>query len=114
MTISPISLRRIVWVCLFGAVVLLVWPIAPDTPLWDMPGVFGGGSSGVEFADIVTPISALVSGESLGDGGDRLQLAVGLLLLGFTLGAGLASVPRTRVPVAGDAQVLEPHGAFQP
>jgi hypothetical protein len=55
MAISPLPSRWFAWAGLVGAVVLLLWPIAPDTPLWDMPGVFGGGRPGVESADIVTP-----------------------------------------------------------
>jgi len=79
------------------AMVLLLWPIAPDTPLWDMPGVFGGGRPGVESADVITPIGALISGESVGDGGDRLQLAGGLFLRGLAVGAGLRSGHRRRM-----------------
>jgi len=79
-----------------------------------MPGVFGGGKPGVQPGDIVTPIGALISGESAGDGGDRLQLAAGLFLLGLAVGAGLTSVNRKQMPaVAGDS-VLEPHGFYQP
>jgi hypothetical protein len=94
--------------------VLLLWPIAPDTPLWDMPGVFGGGQPGVQPADIVTPIGALISGESVGDGGDRFQLGAGLFLLGLAVGTGLKSASRRRMPAAADAFELEPHGFYQP
>lgn len=92
----PLVLRRMAWAGLLGAAVLLLWPIAPDTPLWEMPGIGGGGSPGADLGDIVTPIGALISGHSLGDGGDRLQLALGLLLLGFAGGVGLASTLRKR------------------
>jgi hypothetical protein len=114
MALSSLPSRWIAWASLIGAVVLLLWPIAPDTPLWDMPGVFGGGRSGVESADIVTPIGALISGDPVGDGGDRLQLAGGLFLLGLAVGAGLRSGHRRRMPAVRDESLLEPHGFYQP
>ena len=81
--------RQLAWMSLLGAVILLLWPISPETALWDLPGVFGGGTE--RGVDVVTPIGALMSGDSIGDGGDRLQLAAGLILLGFGLGSGLAT-----------------------
>jgi hypothetical protein len=114
MALSPLPSRSIAWASLIGAVVLLLWPIAPDTPLWDMPGVFGGGRPGVESADIVTPIGALISGESVGDGGDRLQLAGGLFLLGLAVGVGLRSGNRRRMPAVADESVLGSHNFYQP
>jgi hypothetical protein len=114
MALSPFSFRWIAWASLIGAVLLLLWPIAPDTPLWDMPGVFGGGDPGVQPGAIVTPIGALISGEPAGDGGDRLQLAAGLFLFGLALGARLASANRRRMPAVADGPVLEPHGFYQP
>ena len=114
MALSAFPSRWIAWASLIGAVVLLLWPIAPDTPLWDMPGVFGGGRPDVEPAAIVTPIGALISGESVGDGGDRLQLAGGLFLLGLAVGAGLRSGHRRRMPAVADESVLESHGFYQP
>jgi hypothetical protein len=115
MALSPFTYRWIAWASVIGAVVLLLWPIAPDTPLWDMPGVFGGGRPGVESANVVTPIGALISGDSVGDGGDRLQLAGGLFLLGLAVGAGLRSGDRRRMPAEGDESVvLESHGFYQP
>jgi hypothetical protein len=114
MALPPLLSRWIAWASLIGAMVLLLWPIAPDTPLWDMPGVFGGGRPGVESADVITPISALISGESVGDGGDRLQLAGGLFLLGLAVGAGLRSGHRRRMQAVRDESPLEPHGFYQP
>ncbi len=114
MALSPPSSRWIAWVSLIGAVLLLLWPIAPDTPLWDMPGVFGGGRPGVESADVVTPIGALISGDSLGDGGDRLQLAAGLILLGLAAGVVVTSRHRRGPLAVADESVLESHGFFQP
>lgn len=114
MALSPRFLSLTAWASLVGAVVLLLWPIAPDTPLWDMPGVFGGGRPGVESADIVTPIGALISGDSVGDGGDRLQLAGGLFLLGVAVGAWLRSGHRRRMPAVADDSLLAPHGFYQP
>ena len=114
MALSPFTSRWIAWASVIGAVVLLLWPIAPDTPLWDMPGVFRGGRPGVESANVVTPIGALISGDSVGDGGDRLQLAGGLFLLGLAVGAGLRLGDRRRMPAVADGSVLEPHGFYQP
>jgi hypothetical protein len=79
-----------------------------------MAGVFGGGRPGVESADIVAPIGALISGDSVGDGGDRLQLAMGLFLLGLAVGAGLRSNHQRRMPAVADESMLEPHGFYQP
>jgi hypothetical protein len=79
-----------------------------------MPGVFGGGRPGVESTDVITPIGALISRESVGDGGDRLQLAGGLFLLGLAVGAGLRSGHRRRMQAARDESLLEPHGFYQP
>lgn len=85
---NPSRQRLLAWSALMGAAVLLLWPIAPDTPLWELAGVLGGGGS----MDVVTtPVSALWSGESFGDGGDRLQLAVGLILFGTALGLGIGA-----------------------
>jgi len=102
----PRSFRWMAWAGLIAAAVLLLWPIAPDTPLWDMPGVFGGGRPGIESVDVVTPIGALISGASLGDGGDRLQLAGGLLLLGLALGAWLTTRHRRTAPPESDRPVV--------
>jgi hypothetical protein len=114
MALSPPPSRWVAWASLIGAIVLLLWPIAPDTPLWDMPGVFGGGRPGVESADVITPIGALISGESLGDGGDRLQLAGGLFLLGLAVGVGWRSDHQRRTQAVRDEAFVEPHGFYQP
>jgi len=98
---------------LFAAGALLLWPIAPDTPLWDMPGAFGGGVPGSYGEKIVTPIGALFSGAPLGDGGNRLQLAAGLVLLGVAVASFVAVGAWARAPKGPDAPRVESHGFIQ-
>lgn len=111
MKMNAVPVRTIGWICLLAAILLLLWPIAPDTPLWDQPGV--GNPAILLDEDVVTPIGALIGRHPLGDGGDRLQLGMGLVLLGVGLGALLAAGPR-RVPGDGHAPRIERHGFHQP
>jgi hypothetical protein len=109
MTAWPV--RTIAWISVLAGILLLLWPIAPDTPLWEQPGA--GNPAILLDEDVVTPIGALIGGDPIGDGGDRLQLGMGLLLLGAGLGALVASGSR-RLPPNGPAPRIERHGFHQP
>ena len=91
--LRPSHLRLFTYVSLMLAAVLLVWPIYPPDPLWSLRQGWGFGPS-PGGTRVVTPVSALVSGQSLGDGGDRWQLGMGLILTGLGIGAGLANAAR--------------------
>ena len=82
-------MRLVAWVGGVFGVLLLVWPVSPRVPLWDLPGVFGGGNY---LGPVVSPLTALLNGTPLVDWTDRLQLAAGLLLLGLAAGIGFALV----------------------
>jgi hypothetical protein len=102
-------IRFIAWASLAIGALLLVWPTSPDVALWDLPGMFGGGSTETTellWSDrapsggdgrVVTPLTSLLTGEALADRGDRVQLALGLVLIGIAAGAAL-TLPRTRKP----------------
>lgn len=90
---KPSKVRVLALVSLVLGALLLVWPSTPGVALWDLPGMAGGGTFSGEVA---SPFTFLIGGRPLVDGWDRLQLSAGLVLVGVSIGAGLAV--RTRVP----------------
>lgn len=109
---SRTRLGWLAWVSGVLGCLLLVWPVSPDVALWDLPGAFGGGT--VSMDGVITPLSSLFAGEPLADGIDRLQLAVGLLLIGAGIGVGigigLAHRTRRSAPVDTEPRI---HAGYQ-